>query len=324
MKADRPWQRELVQIVNHPEFDRDQGPTVGDRSTIPHLERIEMMTTPISLMVHLPAGALNDALLKLSVDLASRLKVAKVIGVSACRPVKIYASPDTYVPPEFITWDLDQIEKQLKATRSDFQSAFDGKVAAVEWRSAVVTHGSVVDYVTQQARVADLLVTAVEEGDSLFARSHDAKVADLVLRAGRPVLVSASAQDKLDLRTVVVAWKDTREARRGVQDALPLLRLAERAIVMEIAAVEELADAGNRTRDVAGWLAGHGVLASAHAIEARGAESEQLRNIANALEIDAGLVVGGAYGHTRLREWVLGGMTRNFLLQPSRCSLVSH
>jgi len=47
-----------------------------------------------------------------------------------------------------------------------------------------------------------------------------------------------------------------------------------------------------------------------------------LGNIAR--ELDAGLVVGGAYGHTRLREWVLGGMTRDFLLQPPRCSLVSH
>ncbi len=138
-------------------------------------------------------------------------------------------------------------------------------------------------------RAADLLITGTQEGGAPLDRSRYVNVADLVLRAGKPVLVGASTQDKLDLRTVVVGWKDTREARRAVQDALPLLRLAERVVVV-----------------------------------ATTGEGAQLRNIASDLELDAGLVVGGAYGHTRLREWVLGGVTRDFLLHPSRCSLVSH
>ncbi|MGD9879721.1 MAG: universal stress protein [Reyranella sp.] len=282
------------------------------------------MTPPASLMVRLAAGAPNDALLKLTADLAARLGVARVIGISARQPIQIYGSPEMYVPPELVTWDREQIDRELKATEKDFRSALEGKVAAVEWRSTVVTYGTIADYIAEQMRAADLLVTATHEGGALLDGSRYVNVADVVLRAGRPVLVAASTQDRLDLRTVVVGWKDTREARRAVQDAVPLLRLAERVIVVEIVATDDLADARTRTQDVAGWLTSHGIAASARAVAATTGEATQLRNIASDLELDAGLLVGGAYGHTRLREWVLGGVTRDFLLQPSRCSFVSH
>ena len=281
------------------------------------------MTAPASLMVRVTAGEPNDALLKLTADVAARLKVARVIGISSCQPIQIYGTPEMYVPPELVNWDREQIDRELKAAEKEFRSALDGKVATVEWRSTVVAYGSIADYVADQMRAADLLVTGTQEGGALLDRSRYVNVADLVLRAGRPVLVAASTQDSLDLRTVIVGWKDTRESRRAVQDALPLLRLAERVVVVEIAA-EDLADARARTQDVADWLTGHGVAASARAVVATTGEGTQLRNIAGDLELDAGLVVGGAYGHTRLREWVLGGVTRDFLLNPSRCSLVSH
>lgn len=282
------------------------------------------MTTSASLMVRLSAGEPNAAVLELAADLAASLEVAKVIGISARQPIQIYGSPDMYVPPELVSWDREQIDKELAAAEKEFRSALEGKVAAVEWRSTVVTYGSIADYVAEQMRAADLLVTEAAKGGALVDGSRHVNLADLTLRAGRPVLVAASSERKVDLRTVVVGWKDTREARRAVQGALPLLQRAERVVVVEIAAADDLADARTRTQDVAGWLTGHGVAASARAVAATTSEGDQLRSIASDLELDAGLVVGGAYGHTRLREWVLGGVTRDFLLQPSRCSLVSH
>jgi nucleotide-binding universal stress UspA family protein len=280
------------------------------------------ITTPASLMVRLAAGVPNDALLLFTADLAARLKVIQVIGISACQPVQIYGSPDMYVPPQYITWDREQIDKELKAAEDAFRAAFEGKVTSLEWRSTVITYGLIADYVAEQMRAADLLITAAEEGGSLFDRTRHVNVADVVLRAGRPVLVVGSAVDKLDLRSVIVGWKDAREARRAVQDALPVLRLADRVTVVEVAAAKDLADARARTEDVADWLARHGVAASVHAVAAANEEATELWNVAK--ELDAGLLVGGAYGHTRLREWVLGGVTRDLLLRPARCSLVSH
>jgi nucleotide-binding universal stress UspA family protein len=278
--------------------------------------------TPVSLLVRLAAGSPNDVLLRLAADLASRLRATKMIGISARQPIQIYGSPEMYVPPELVNWDRAQIDKELKETEKEFRKALEGKVPAVEWRSTVVTYGSIADYVADQARAADLLITGAQEGGALLDRSRFVNIADLVLRAGKPVLVAGPAEDSLDLKHVVVAWKDAREARRAVQDGLPLLKLAQRVTVVEIAAKEDLTDARARTEDVVDWLARHGVAASARAVSGAPAEAAQLGNIAR--ELDAGLVVGGAYGHTRFREWVLGGMTRDFLLEPPRCSLVSH
>ena len=112
-----------------------------------------------------------------------------------------------YVPAELVNWDREQIDKELKATEKDFRSALEGKVATVEWRSTVVTYGSIADYVAEQMRAADLLVSAPQEGGALLDRPRYVNVADLVLRAGRPVLVVASTEDKLDLRTSLSAGR---------------------------------------------------------------------------------------------------------------------
>jgi nucleotide-binding universal stress UspA family protein len=282
------------------------------------------MTAPASLIVRLTAGAPSEALLKLSADLAARLKVSRVIGISGCQPVQVYGSPEACVLPTPTNWDREQIDSELKTAEKDFRAALEGKVAAVEWRSMVVTYGSIADYVVGEMRAADLLVTAGQENGSPLDRSRYVDIADMVLRAGRPVLVAASGESKLDLQSVVVGWKDTREARRAVHDALPLLLLAERVVVVEIAGRGGLADARTRTADVAGLLTSHGVRASARVVVAAAREAAQLRDIVSDLDLDAGLVVGGAYGHTWLREWVLGGVTKELLLQPTRCSLVSH
>ena len=280
------------------------------------------MTTSVSLMVRAGAGASNNALFKLAADLAARLKVTTVIGVAARQPIQIYASPDMYVPADLVNRDLEQIDRELKAAEKEFRTAIEGKVATVEWRSTVVTEGTIAGYVAEQMRAADLLVTAVEEGTSFLDGTRYVDVADIVLYAGKPVLVAGPTVDRLDLRNVVIAWKDAREARRAVQDALPLLVLAGHVTVVEVASSEDLAGAGSRTRDVAEWLAKHGVNAAARAVAVSGDEIEQLRTIVK--ELDAGLVVGGAYGHMRLREWALGGISRDLLLRPVRCSFVSH
>jgi len=79
-----------------------------------------------------------------------------------------------------------------------------------------------------------------------------------------------------------------------------------------------------RVRDVVAWLSRHGVSASelvAAKDEDRDATA-QLDGIA--ADVGAGLVVAGAYGHSRFREWILGGMTQHLITKPARCVLLSH
>jgi nucleotide-binding universal stress UspA family protein len=143
------------------------------------------------------------------------------------------------------------------------------------------------------------------------------------MQVGRPLLVVPDACNWLDLRSVLVAWKDTPEARRAVSDALLLLGQAKEVIIAEI--VEDKADrsaALSRVGDVVEWLSRHGVRASQRVPERHGDAATQLERIAS--EVGAGVVIAGAYGRSRLSEWILGGVTRRLINPPSRCSLLSH
>jgi nucleotide-binding universal stress UspA family protein len=174
----------------------------------------------------------------------------------------------------------------------------------------------------QEGRSADLLVTKVDPPGSMLDTSKRIDTADLVMRIGRPVLIVPTAAATPKFERVVVGWKDTRETRRAIFDALPLLKKATHVAVVEIAAKEQLAAAHAHLKDVVTWLKRHGVMAEAIAAPSTGDDTTRLNAIA--VEQDADVVVAGAYGHNRLREWVLGGVTRDLLLRSARCALVSH
>jgi nucleotide-binding universal stress UspA family protein len=168
-----------------------------------------------------------------------------------------------------------------------------------------------------------LLGAALQRLDA--GRRGETDRGDLILRVGRPVLVVPPNIESISGRNVVIAWKDTREARRAVQDALPLLRLAEKIIIAEIC--ESSADiplSEARLGDVSSYLARHRMTATVS-----GRVKPVDRMIASSLlglarEESADLVVAGAYGHSRLGEWVFGGMTRDLLSESPICCLFSH
>jgi nucleotide-binding universal stress UspA family protein len=276
---------------------------------------------PATLMVHVPAGAEVASLLLLASDLAARTNARKIVGISAMRPLQIYAGPEAYIPAELFEQDQNSMEKELKAAEEHFRAAFAGNAIAVEWRSAI-TVDLVSDYVAPQMRAADLLITPATPRGLLFDTNRYMDVADLVLKAGRPVLVGGTGVAKLDLDNVLIGWNDSREARRAVEDAVPLLRMAGKVTVAEVADADTMSEADVRVKDVVDWLAVHGITARARVEKGGDEDAAVLSDIAS--ELKAGLLVAGAYGHTRLREWVLGGVTRDLLMKPVRCSFVSH
>lgn len=119
-----------------------------------------------------------------------------------------------------------------------------------------------------------------------------------------------------------MAWKDVREARRAVFDTLPILAAAKEVTIAEIPEQDtDRTDALSRVADVAAWLRGHGIVANTNVPEKPAGVSEQLDTIA--ANIGAGAVIAGAYGHSRLREWVLGGVTRHLATESRRCAFLS-
>lgn len=275
------------------------------------------MTYP-TLMVHLELGKSNAGLLNIAGDLAGRFR-AGVIGVAACQPMQIPYG-DVYYSGDLIEQDRRTDDKDAAEAEAEFRALLGPRVTDLHWRSAI-TMEPLCDYFAREARAADLILTAMDRR-SLDGDSRRTNIGDLVMRAGRPVLIVPGDGEQLKLDRVFVAWKETREARRAILDALPLLRIASHVTLVEVAQEDDLAAARAHLADVAGWLAKHGIQADPLAVATRGTDVAMLAKLAD--DQGADIIVAGAYGHSRLREWVLGGVTHDLLLGTPRFAFLSH
>lgn len=273
--------------------------------------------TYATVMVSLALGQSNEASLAVAGDVAEKFD-AYVIGAAAAE-----FSPPLYYTTGVAAQNLiDQgyaaINQRMAELETQFRAALQKRAKEIDWRAARDMPSS---YVVKQSRAADLVIAGgnLSAPVDLFTGPNPN---DLVMQIGRPLLLVPPAVKWLDLRSVLIAWKDSREARRGIADALPMLRKAQDITVAAI--VEEgdnLAAVAAGTRDVVGWLSRHGIFASEQVVEGNGDAATQLDGIA--ANTGAGLIVAGAYGHSRFREWALGGVTRHLVAEAARCVLLS-
>ncbi len=165
-----------------------------------------------------------------------------------------------------------------------------------------------------QSRYADLVVVSQDsEPDTAPPQSVQGLPEQLVLRGARPVLVVPDSYRGRPLTgSIVVGWNGSMQAIRAIEAALPLL---QRAGSVTLALVDPGASGDLHGEepgaDMAVYLARHGVKVDV-VVERTGAQAGEVL-LALARKTDAGLIVAGAYGHSRLREWALGGVTRDLL-----------
>jgi len=271
-----------------------------------------------SLMVYLDLEQGSEPALRVARELADRFK-AKVIGVTAGLPAApIHA--DGMIASSVLEVDYEQLNQAIGRCEARFRSALADLGSSLEWRSEAANPA---DFLAAEARAADLVVVGRSENYSAFGPHQWLEIGDAVMKAGRPVLVVPPRRTGLALDRVLVAWKDTAESRRAIPAALPLLRKATETTILEIVSGEgELDAATTRVADVADWLSRHHVPASARVELSAGDAGSQLDAIASEARID--VIVAGAYGHTRLQEWIYGGVTRHLLQQNSACALLMH
>lgn len=268
-----------------------------------------------TLMVHLDGARLNACVLDATAKLADRFR-AKVIGIAACRPAAL-GGDDPFLDGQVAVIERDIVTDKLAHAEVEFRAHIALQSHVLEYRS-IPTLDNVTDTIADQARCADLLITSAGplSGDLL---TH-ADTGALILQAGRPVLVVPDANVTADFRNVVVAWNDTRECRRAIVDALPILLLADRVTL--VAATSDPAAAQSGIEDIGLWLARHGI--TSDPIISRTLVSVPRTLAAIMADVGADLVVAGAYGHSRIREWTFGGVTRDLLMQEGRCTFLSH
>jgi nucleotide-binding universal stress UspA family protein len=271
-----------------------------------------------TLMVHLQLGRSNAALLKVAGELAHSFRT-DVIGIAAGQPTQMIYGQG-YALLDFLNQEHEKISIEIDEAEMAFRSAFKGYSRTIEWRSTI-TLGSPSVYIAGEACSADIILTEIAQSD-FYEGPNSVNAGELVLQSGRPLLAVPVTAKKLKLEQMLVGWKDTREARRAILDALPLLKLAEYVTVVEIVAENETAEATKRLEQVTGWLMRHNITADYLVSISITDDAAQFASIAK--EKMADIVIAGAYGHSRLREWVLGGVTNDLLQRAEFCSLLSH
>jgi nucleotide-binding universal stress UspA family protein len=182
----------------------------------------------------------------------------------------------------------------------------------------------IVSRVVRLARWTDMFVALAPYGREAIPLWND-MVEGVMFESGRPIyLVPDSRPPIPKLESVLIAWSPTREASRAIVEVLPLLRLSKniRLVTVDTESEFQLEDI-SETDIISAYFGHHGIPVSIESLKLRGRTVPEIL-YDEAHEMNAGLVVMGAYGHSRLREWVLGGTTRDMIKSTRIPLLLAH
>lgn len=279
------------------------------------------------ILVHLDATERAGTRLRLAADLARR-HGAHLTGLHVV---------DIELPVVFsgeaggaavLAEVLEDMRRDAQANASKVEAAFRERLRldgiAGEWRPV---EGTAREQVALHARYADLVVVGQADPETGQPPSAAAIIEHALFASGRPVLVvPATGRFETAGRRVLIGWNASREAARAVNDALPVIAEAEAATVLVANPRGSPAGHGEEPgADIALHLARHGLTVAVERAFAPGmgiGDGDLILN--RAAELSADLLVVGAYGHSRLREMVLGGVTRTLLQQMTLPVLMSH
>lgn len=271
-----------------------------------------------TLMVHLQLGHSNASVLQAASTLAKRTNAAVIGIVVGMQTQMVYGKSFALV--DYFDREEAQLELKIAAEEVLFRAAFENHTKPISWR-ALMTTEPVENYIVAQARAADLIITSVHLSD-LYDTYNSAHAGEIVMLSGRPVLAVPAQAEQFKLDNMLIGWKETREARRAIMDALPLLVLAKQVTLLEITTEYNRLDATKRLNEVADWLNSHGIVAKPLVSISKDADAIQF--VAEAKKLQADIVITGAYGHSRFRQWMLGGVTNELLQGAQFCAFLSH
>jgi nucleotide-binding universal stress UspA family protein len=272
-----------------------------------------------SILVEAEPGDHARARLRCAIDLAERFD-AIVIGLAAqALALAPGGEPIDACHADWLIAVRDQLECDLREAEENFVAEIGSRRR--QWRTRRIRPA---EALAEASRAADLIVAG---GSTERRRGPDlsADLAQLLLTSGRPVLIAPPTGERLEAERIVIGWTDRRECRRALSDALPILLRAKEVLVFEAAAKTGLARAEESVAEVASALANHGIDARCETAEGHGAASIVGLLKERARWMGADLLVCGAYGHSRIGEVILGGVTSELLRNPEEFFvLMSH
>jgi nucleotide-binding universal stress UspA family protein len=274
------------------------------------------------LLVTIDADPSSDKRLALAASLAESFG-AHLIGLhptSTAEASRYAASFDSALFDAAMQETFVRLEKRSAQAHASFEALTARHAITAEWR---VARGFPGPDTVLHARYADLAILGQRWSDYDGLSYPDP--ADVVLDAGCPVLIvpRAGEFERIE-RHALVAWNASREAARAVRDALPLLKRVKSVTVLAVNPKHGRDAHGEEPgADIALHLARHGITVEidrSFAPEASPADEI----LSRAADHGSDLIVMGAYGHSRMRELVLGGVTRSILAQMTTPVLMSH
>lgn len=279
------------------------------------------MTQPITrqILVHLDGTVRSAARL----DVACAIAKADGSTVTALYAVTPAVLELPYVPdagPSVATALADLDEQRRNSARASFERRKAAVGESLRW--AEVGDGPMMDVFSRQALFADLLVLGQHDPSDAGGVPADFPEA-VIAMSGKAALVLPYAQAPATVGQVAaIAWKPTRESARAVAAAVPLLQRARRVHVLSWADGHD--DVQGDRLDLDGYLKLRGIEPAWH--REGGGEPGHLGELllSRACDLGADLLVMGCYGHSRAREWVLGGTSRTVLRSMTVPVLMAH
>ena len=274
-----------------------------------------------NLLVHIDDSKANAQCLEAAIVLAQAHE-AHLTGIYAAIELSLPGSIAAEVPAHLLDVLREQAAERVAAAEAAFTEVVERAGLSSDFRVAHCPSSRVAEVVALHARYADLAILGQPEPEN--GGEVDAELPeDVVLGAGRPALVIPYIGAGKEIgKRVLIAWDGGREAARAVNDALPLLEKAESVAVLVI----NPSHGGHGEQpgaDIALHLARHGITVEAQHIEVRDISTGNAL-LSRLADEDIDLLVMGAYGHSRLRQMVLGGVTREVFQQMTVPVLMSH
>ncbi len=276
-----------------------------------------------TILVQLSNPRRSDMLLAVAGRIAERFD-AHLIGLNVAHALAhMPATPMLLGPEDFAAFRSIDAEEAVRL-KKEFEAATHGRPFVAEWRSVESAAFDTATTVLEHARAADLIVASQADPEWEMSGLFDTPER-LALESGRPVLVVPYAGTFTHIgKRVLIAWSGKREGARAVFDALPLLKGAEAVTLLCVVGKGVDGEAGELPgTEIAATLARHGVKVM---IQKSVAEDIAVADdiLSRAADSSADLLVMGAYGHSRLREMVFGGVTRHIIRHMTVPTLMSH
>ena len=275
-----------------------------------------------TLVVHVDDSDQCDA----RIDVACRLACdfgAKLLGVYLVSTAALTPSVSALLPKSFVEERLRESGMAQEAAEERFREACKAAgVPACEWRAPA---GIAARALVLNSRGGDLVIIGQPDPGAADVAFKSTLANAAVLSSGRPVLVIPYVGAETAVgQTVMVALDDGRESARALADALPLLTRARKVILLSFADEDDETLEHAQTRSLAAsFLAGHDIEAEVHHLDLPDIGIGEML-LSQAADFGVDLLVMGAYGHTRLHELVLGGVTRTMLESMTVPVLMSH